>query len=84
MAARFGDRVYRSKATLPRAPPDRHQPECPDAAGSGKARRLVRPDGGRRVARGWIAIGDDARGILLAIGSTARGLVAWAAAPSAS
>ncbi len=34
------------------------------------------PDGQRRVARGWIAIGDDARGIVLAIGSTARGLVA--------
>jgi RNA polymerase sigma factor (sigma-70 family) len=29
-----------------------------------------------RIARGWIAIGDDARGILLAIGGTARGGVA--------
>jgi zinc protease len=28
------------------------------------------------VARGWIAIGDDARGILLAIGGKARGLIA--------
>jgi zinc protease len=28
------------------------------------------------VARGWIAIGDDARGVLLAIGGKARGLIA--------
>lgn len=28
------------------------------------------------VARGWIAIGDDARGVILAVGSVARGLVA--------
>ena len=44
--------------------------------GAGKPAGSSAPDGGRRVARGWIAIGDDARGILLAIGSTARGLVA--------
>jgi zinc protease len=29
-----------------------------------------------KVARGWIAIGDDARGIILAVGSTARGFIA--------
>jgi hypothetical protein len=30
----------------------------------------------RRVARGWIAIGDEAHGVLLAIGTVARGFVA--------
>ena len=38
---------------------------------------LPASNGGRRIARGWIAIGDDARGILLAIGSRALGLVAF-------
>ena len=46
-------------------PPGRDDPDDPTA-----------PEKGRRVARGWIAIGDDARGILLAVGSTARGFIA--------
>ena len=65
------------RSDLPRAPPDRHQPQCSDAAGRREADAArAASDDGRRVARGWIAIGDDARGILLAIGSTARGLIA--------
>ena len=40
--------------------------------------------GRRRVARGWIAIGDDARGILLAIGSRPVDWSHWAGVPLAS
>ena len=34
------------------------------------------PQTGRGVARGWIAIGNDARGVVCAVGSTAVGFVA--------
>jgi zinc protease len=76
MARRFGDRVYRSEATLLGLPLIDINLSAPRPPGGGKPLGSSAPDGGRRVARGWIAIGDDARGILLAIGSTARGLVA--------
>jgi zinc protease len=76
MATRFGDRVYRSETTLlglPLIDVNLSAPMPPDGIeGSSSASR----DTEQRVARGWIAIGDDARGILLAVGSTARGLVA--------
>jgi zinc protease len=69
---RVGERVHRSRATLlgwplvdihcsAPLPPDPHAFATPAP---------------RRRARGWIAIGDDARGLLLAIGSSAVGLVA--------
>jgi zinc protease len=76
MAERIGERIYRSQATLfglplidintsaPMPPQGRKPPVWSDL------------DSERRVARGWIAIGDDARGVLLAIGSTACGLIA--------
>ena len=76
MADRIGDRVYRSEATLLGLPLIDINFSAPMPPGVGKPPGSSAPDGGRRVARGWIAIGDDARGILLAIGSTARGLVA--------
>jgi len=76
MATRFGDRVYRSEATLLGLPLIDINLSAPMPPGGGKPSGSSARDGGRRVARGWIAIGDDARGILLAIGSTARGLVA--------
>ena len=71
IAAHVGDRVYRSETTflgLPLVDINWSAPMPPK--GSEPFR------GGKRVARGWIAIGDDASGVLLAIGSTARGLVA--------
>ncbi len=76
MARQVGDRVYRSEATLLGVPWIDINLSAPTPPGGGKPPSSFAPDGGRRVARGWIAIGDDARGILLAIGSTARGLVA--------
>ena len=76
MAGRFGDRVYRSEATLFGLPLIDVNLSAPMPPAGGKPPGRSAPDGRRRVARGWIAIGDDARGILLAIGSTARGLVA--------
>ncbi len=76
MAEKFGDRVYRSEATLLGLPLFDVNLSAPMPLSGGKLPVRSDPIGGRRVARGWIAIGDDARGILLAIGSTARGLVA--------
>ncbi len=72
----IGDRVYRSEATflgLPLIDINLSAPMPPGVDAHAGASPL---DVGRRVARGWVAIGDDARGILLAIGSSARGLVA--------
>jgi zinc protease len=76
MAERIGDRAYRSKATLLGLPLIDINWSAPMPPGAGKPSDTVAVVDRRRVARGWIAIGDDARGILLAIGSTARGLVA--------
>jgi len=75
-ASRFGAWAYRSQATLlglPLIEINLGAPTPPTAAdppGDGAADRA------RRVARGWIAIGDDARGVLLAVGSKAIALVA--------
>ena len=71
---RYRGRVFRSRATLFGLP--LIDINCLDpvlTAGSGGAGPAP---GGRGTARGWIAIGDDARGILLAIGSKACGLIA--------
>jgi zinc protease len=76
MAKRFGDRVYRSEATFLGLPLIDVNLSAPMPPGETKPPGSSALEDGRRVARGWIAIGDDARGILLAIGSTARGLVA--------
>jgi zinc protease len=73
---RIGDRVYRSEAALLGIPLIDVNLSAPLPPSGGKPDDSSGPDSGRRVARGWIAIGDDARGILLAIGSTARGLFA--------
>jgi RNA polymerase sigma factor (sigma-70 family) len=67
---RYRGRVFRSRASLFGLPLVDINVGDPSARGGpGRPRE-------RRVARGWIAIGDDARGILLAIGSRAVGLVA--------
>jgi zinc protease len=76
LAERVGDRAYRSKATLLGLPLIDINWSAAMPRGARKPRDSSAPGGGRRVACGWIAIGDDARGIVLAIGSTARGLVA--------
>jgi zinc protease len=71
---RYRGRVFRSRATLfglPLIDINCLDPEV--TAGWGGAGPA--PDG-RGTARGWIAIGDDARGVLLAVGSKACGLVA--------
>jgi RNA polymerase sigma factor (sigma-70 family) len=71
---RYRGRVFRSRATLFGLP--LIDINCLDPrltagwGGPGPA------PGGRGTARGWIAIGDDARGVLLAVGSRARGLIA--------
>jgi zinc protease len=74
-ANRIGDRVYRSEASflgLPLIDVNLSAPRPPAGGKPGDDNS----DAGRRVARGWIAIGDEAQGVLLAIGSTARGMVA--------
>jgi zinc protease len=76
MAKRVGERVYRSETTVLGLPLLDINLSAPVPPGWQKAVGSSDLERARRVARGWIAIGDDARGILLAIGSTARGLVA--------
>jgi RNA polymerase sigma factor (sigma-70 family) len=74
MARRSRGRVYRSRATLLRRPlvdinvSDPLVPGMLNATGG--------PPSQRGVARGWIAIGDEAHGILLALGGRAYGFVA--------
>lgn len=60
VASRYRGRVYRSRATFLGFP----------------LIDIHVNDPAQRVARGWIAIGDDARGILVAIGDVARGFIA--------
>jgi RNA polymerase sigma factor (sigma-70 family) len=72
VASRYRGRVYRSRATLFGGPLVDINVGDPLPCGSAPAPPL--PE--RRVARGWIAIGDEAHGILLAVGSRAVGLVA--------
>ncbi|WP_165232317.1 sigma-70 family RNA polymerase sigma factor [Aquisphaera insulae] len=73
-AARIGARSYRSKASLFGIPVLDVQFAAPMPMVLDKER--TDPDHGPKLARGWIAIGDEARGILLAIGGKALGLVA--------
>jgi RNA polymerase sigma factor (sigma-70 family) len=78
LAGRFRGRVFRSKATLMGFPLIDINVRDPQPPGGTKPAGPSDPDfdSGRGVARGWIAIGDDARGILLAIGGIARGFIA--------
>jgi RNA polymerase sigma factor (sigma-70 family) len=66
-ASRYRGRVYRSRLTLFGLP--LIDINVSDPLPQGKPRAAV--------ARGWIAVGDDARGILLAVGAKARGLIAF-------
>jgi RNA polymerase sigma factor (sigma-70 family) len=75
-AAQQVDRVYRSEATLLGLPLIDIEISAPKLPGKDNGSDWSEPNGDRRIARGWIAIGDDARGVLLAIGSTARGFIA--------
>lgn len=72
--SRYRGRVFQTRARLlglplidinVRDPVSACEPGPPD----GEADR-------RGVARGWVAIGDDARGVILAVGGLARGLIA--------
>jgi zinc protease len=76
MAARFGDRVYRSEAAFLGLPLIDINIGAPRPPSAGKPAGSSEFDANRHIARGWIAIGEDARGILLAIGGKARGLIA--------
>lgn len=67
---RIRGRVYRSRMTLLGLPLVDFNVSDPVPPGGAK----WPPE--RRTARGWVAIGDDARGILLAVGATSRGLIA--------
>jgi RNA polymerase sigma factor (sigma-70 family) len=74
LSARYRGRFFRSRATLfglPLIDMNVCDPAPPGALGSGEA-----PSGERGFACGWIAIGNHARGILLAVGSQARGFIA--------
>jgi hypothetical protein len=71
---RYRGRVFRSRTTLFGLPLiDINCLDPEPIAGWGGAGPVP---GGRGTARGWIAIGDDARGVLLAVGSKACGLIA--------
>jgi zinc protease len=76
VASRVGARVYRSEASLLGLPLLDVNLSAPSPPEAGKRPDTAASDDQLRVACGWIAIGDDARGVLLAVGSTARGLVA--------
>ncbi len=74
VAERFRGRVYRSRASLGGIPLVDINVADPVSFGVTPSDL---PGNGFRIARGWIAVGDHAHGILLAIGSrTARGIVA--------
>jgi zinc protease len=75
-AARIGERVYRSRATFRGPPLSDVKLSAPRPPGASELGDACVKESKPHVARGWVAIGDDARGIVLAIGSTARGLVA--------
>jgi len=71
VVSRFRGRVYRSRVTLFGLP--LIDINVSDPGQPGQADRSS-PE--RRVARGWIAIGNDARGVLLALGDVAWGFIA--------
>lgn len=75
LASRYRGRVYRSRASLLGLP--LIDVNVSDPGGAGDPMKPSSNGPVRKVARGWIAIGDDARGIILAVGSTtARGFIA--------
>lgn len=71
LSARYLGRVYRSRATFFGLPLIDINVSDPRPIGGPNP-----PKFDPRIARGWVAIGDDARGLVLAIGGKARGLVA--------
>jgi zinc protease len=71
VASRYRGRVFTSRALLFGLPLIDVNVTDPRAPGRPVANGQI-----PRIARGWIAIGDDARGIILAVGSTARGFIA--------
>ena len=74
LAVGYRDWVFRSRATLlgyPLIDINVGNPAAPSGTGGPGS-----PPAGRRIARGWIAIGDDARGLLVGMGGIARGLIA--------
>lgn len=71
-AARYRGRVYRSRATFLGVPLlDINVSDPIPLTGVGQLNPA-----GRGIARGWIAIGDQAHGLLLAIGGRAFGFIA--------
>jgi RNA polymerase sigma factor (sigma-70 family) len=74
MTARYRGRVFRTRTTffgLPLIDIHVSDPGLPGGVSGPDA-----PPPEDRVACGWIAVGDDARGVLLAVGGKARGFVA--------
>jgi RNA polymerase sigma factor (sigma-70 family) len=70
VTSRYRGRVYRSRATLFGLPLLDVNVGNPDpAVGAGSP---AQP----RIARGWVAVGEDARGVLLAVGGRACGFLA--------
>jgi zinc protease len=75
LASRYRGRVYRSRASLLGLP--LIDVNVSDPGGSSGADPQNSDGKPPRIARGWIAIGDHACGIILAVGSTtARGFIA--------
>lgn len=72
-ASRYRGRVYRSQMALFGWP--LIDINVGDPLPPGESCAVVEPRT-PRVARGWIAVGDEAHGILLAMGGVARGLIA--------
>jgi RNA polymerase sigma factor (sigma-70 family) len=74
VARRYRGRVYRSRATFlgrPLVDINVSDPVLPEMASS-----VAASERAHQVARGWIAIGDEAHGALLAVGGKAYGFVA--------
>jgi zinc protease len=72
-ASRYRGRVFRTRSTLFGLPLIDINVSDPLPPGGSPSPRAAAE---RRVARGWIAVGDEARGILLAVGFRALGCVA--------
>ena len=74
MTSRYRGRVWQSKATLFGLPLIDINVSDPGSSSGSCGPNSKRPP--HKIARGWIAIGDDVRGVVLAIGSIARGFIA--------
>ncbi|WP_337174864.1 sigma-70 family RNA polymerase sigma factor [Paludisphaera sp.] len=74
VAANVRGRSHRSRWTLLGLP--LLDVQVADPPGFDEDGVMIRPAGPRGSATGWIAVGDDARGALLAVGGRAVGLIA--------